>query len=145
MKISETVTWAIQGGPALAAQASSLVQGRFVGLDSSGNVKLADFLASAGPVVARGVLREDIQRKDPKGNVVNTDTRASYQYQGVVHDILDSNGATLEPGATYYLSSGGMITKTPPATTTDDLDQKVGWAKSATELVIDIGTEVIHA
>ena len=140
-KVSATNSASILGAPALAAQASSLVQGVFVGLDSSGNAKLADFRLSQGPVVARGALREDIQLKDPRGNVIETHARASFVTEGRISNITAVGSLTLTPGSTYFLSSGGGIQKESPATGgTDGLDQKVGWAISSTDLIIEIGT-----
>ena len=144
-KIAAYNTNSVVGAPNKAASAASLLQGVFVGLDASGNILPADFRASAGPVVARGAKIADAQMKDPKGNVLDTEVQGSYTFEGRIKDITAAGGAALTPGATYYLSSGGAIQVTKPASTTGDLDQKVGYAISATELVIEIGQEVIHA
>lgn len=139
-KIVAYNTNSVQGAPVLPAAASTVIQGVFVGLDTDGKIKPADFQASAGPVVARGAALQDAQMKDPKGNVLDTIKQGSYTFEGKVGGL-----SGLTPGATYYLTSGGGIQSTKPAATTGDIDQKVGYALDATTLVIEIGTEVIHA
>lgn len=135
----------VVGGPVLAASAASILQGVFVGLDANGKIKPADYRASQGPVVSRGAALQDAIMKDPKGNTLDTLKQGSYTFEGRIKGITDSNAAVLTPGATYYLHSGGGINKTKPAATTSDIDQIVGYALSADELVIRIGTEIIHA
>lgn len=144
-KVSQYPSISVVGAPNLATSASSLLQGVFVGLDANGKIKPADYRASAGPVVARGVMLQDAQLKDPRGNVLDTVVQGSFTYLGRVKGITDRNGAALTPGATYYLHSGGGISATKPATTTSDVDQEVGYAVSADELQLALGQEVIHA
>jgi hypothetical protein len=135
----------VVGAPVLAASASSMLQGVFVGLDSNGKLKPATYLASGGPIVPRGAMLQDAIQKDPKGNTIDTLRQGSYTFEGRIKGITDRNQAALTPGATYYLHSGGGITATKPAATTSDIDIEVGYALSADELVIKIGQEVIHA
>lgn len=140
-KVIAKNTGAIEGAPPLSGQEASLIQGVFIALDSAGKMRPADFRASQGPLVARGVLNEDIQRKDLKGNAIDNATMGSYS-----HSLATIGGLSgLTQGATYWLHSGGAITATKPATATGDIDQMVGFAKSATELVVHLGSPVAHA
>lgn len=139
-KVSSLNTDTVLGGPAKSGEAANLIQGVFVGVDSNGDVLPAEFAATAGPIEARGVVRENVQRKDALGNVLVTEKRVSYCYEGRISGL-----SGLTKGATYYLLSGGAITATKPAATTNDIDQPVGWAISDTELIIDIGDAVSHA
>lgn len=144
-KVAAYNTNSVVGGPPLSGSTASMLQAVFVGWDSNGYIKPADYRASQGPIVARGALLQDAVQKDPKGNTIDTLTRVSYAFEGRIKGITDRNGATLTKGATYYLHSGGGISSTKPAATTSDIDMKVGYAISADELVIEIGQEVIHA
>lgn len=131
----------IHSGQITAAQASSMIAGVFVGIHTDGKLKLADFAASAGPVVARGVLMRGAQMKDPKGNVLDT-----WGYLDYCGDGAEIEGyVNLTVGKTYYLSTGGGISVTKPAATTNDIDLKVGYAVSGTRLRVELGQEVIHA
>ncbi len=135
-------TNSVVGATINEADAALLVQALFVGLNGSGKIVPADFRASAGAYVCRGALLENAQQKDPKGNVLGLipGLRGTYTFEGRI-----ANLSGLTPGATYYLLSGGGYTATKPAATTGDVDQEVGYALSATELVIQIGPAVIHA
>ena len=144
-KVEQYPSIAVVGAPILAASAASILQGVFVGLDTAGKIKPADYRASAGPIVPRGASIQDAQQRDPKGNVLDTIKQGSFVWTGRIKYITDRNGATLTKGATYYLHSGGGISVTKPASTTGDLDIKVGYAVSADELQIEVGDEVIHA
>ena len=144
-KVEQYPSIAVVGAPILAASAASILQGVFVGLDTAGKIKPADYRASAGPITPRGASIQDAQMKDPKGNVLDTIKQGSYVWTGRIKGITDRNGAALTLGATYYLHSGGGISATLPGTTTGDLDIKVGYAVSADELQIELGQEVIHA
>jgi hypothetical protein len=135
----------VVGAPVLASTAASVLQGVFVGLDTAGKIKPGDYRASQGPIVVRGAAIQDAIGKDPKGNTLDTLKQGSYSFEGRIKGLTDRNGAALTPGATYYLHSGGGVSATKPATTTSDIDQIVGYALSADELVIKIGTEIIHA
>ncbi len=135
----------VVGAPVLASSAASVLQGVFVGLDTAGKIKPADYRASQGPIVPRGAALQDAAMKDPKGNTLDTIRQGSYTFEGRIKGITDRNGATLTAGATYYLHSGGGISSTAPAGTTSDIDIEVGYALSADELVIKIGTKVVHA
>lgn len=128
-----------------SGQESSLVQGKFVGVHTDLKMKLADYRTAQGPVVARGAVTDNVNRLDPKGNVVNQDPMPSATAEGSITDITDRNGAVLTAGKTYWLHTGGGISASKPATTTNDIDQKVGWALTTKTLIIDIGTEIIHA
>ena len=144
-KVAAYNTNSVVGAPVLAASAASVLQGVFVGLDTAGKIKPADYRASAGPIVARGTALQDAVMKDPKGNTLDTLKQGSYSFEGRIKGLTDRNGAALTPGATYYLHSGGGVSATAPATTTGDLDLIVGYALSADELLVKIGTEIIHA
>lgn len=139
-KVSAYNTNSVVGAPVLAAQASTLLQGFFVGIDTGGKIKLGDFRASAGPIQARGVLLQDAQQKDPKGNVLDTIRQGSFAFEGKISGL-----SGLTSGATYYLLSGGGIQATKPAATTGDIDQEVGYALDDSILVVMIGPAVIHA
>lgn len=112
--------------------ASDYPKGTIVGLTSTGTVKLADFRASAGPLLAVGVLLEDTERKDPKGNVLETITQLGFASKAKVGGFTG-----LTPGRAYFLVSGGSIQLTPPAGSTGDLDQVVGYAINATTLMFE--------
>jgi hypothetical protein len=132
----------IQSGvpDATQAAADTLKNGVLVGYASDGTIKLADFRASAGPIVARGFLTLDAARKDPRGSIIGIQNRVSFApNDGVQADY----GVT--PGATYWLSSGGDITATKPAATTGDLDQQVGFGNVDGMLVLKLGPEASHA
>lgn len=144
-KVAAYNTNSVVGAPILASSAATILQGVFVGLDATGKIKPADYRASGGPIVPRGAALQDAQMKDPKGNTLDTIKQGSYTFEGRIKGITDRNGATLTPGATYYLHSGGGISSTKPAATTDDIDIVVGYALSSDELVIKIGTEAVHA
>lgn len=133
-------TNSVGSGEITAAQASSMVRGIFVGIHTDGKLKLADYRASQGPVVARGFLMRDAQQKDPKGNVLDTWAWLDYGWEGEIDGFVN-----LTTSKTYYLSTGGGISVTKPAAVTNDIDQKVGYALSTTKLRVAIGTEVIHA
>jgi hypothetical protein len=135
----------VVGAPVLAASAAAMLQGVFVGLDTTGKLKPADYRASAGPIVPRGAMLQDAIQKDPKGNTLDTNRMGSYTFEGKIKGITDRNGAALTPGATYFLHSGGGISATVPAATTSDIDIEVGYALSTDELVIKIGPAVVHA
>lgn len=139
-KIAAYNTNSVVGAPILAASAASILQGVFVGLDTAGKIKPADFRASAGPIQARGAALQDAQMKDPKGNVLDTIVQGSYTFEGKISGL-----SGLTSGATYYLLSGGAIQSTMPASATGDLDQEVGYALDDTHLVIKIGPAIIHA
>lgn len=127
-------TWARLGGPAKVSEVANLVQGVFVGVNSSGEVLPATPFGAQGSIQARGFVTDDVQRKDPKGTVVNTDDRVAYATEGVISGFDNP----LVPGATYYLNSGGGISVVPVGS----WDQSVGWAKNAQELVVHIGAVV---
>jgi hypothetical protein len=133
MRVTAKNTNTLLGGPVKAGVEADLVQGVFVGVDSNGDVLPADFNPDDGPA-ARGFMCENVQRKDPLGNVINVDRRASYGQQGRIGGLT-----SLTVGATYYLASGGTITDTAP-TGSGEILQKVGWAISETELVVELGT-----
>ncbi len=97
------------GDLASGEDAADYPKGTLVGLDSSGKVKLADCLASAGPILAAGVLLEDTERMDPRGNVLDTVSRLGFASKAKVGGFVG-----LAPGRAYFLSSGGALSLTPP-------------------------------
>jgi hypothetical protein len=117
-----------------------LVNGTFVSLTAGGLVIPADFRASQGPLPARGVLLQDAQMKDPRGNVLDTIPMASFTLEGRIGNL-----SGLTPGATYYLLSGGGFQAVAPGATTSDVDQVVGWAVTDSVLQICIGSPKVHA
>lgn len=123
-----------------AASASSMITGTFVGIHTDGKLKLADFRAAQGPVVARGFLMRNAQQKDPKGNVLDTWSYLDFGWEGDIDGYVN-----LTVGKTYWLSTGGGISVTKPAAVTNDIDQKVGYAVNSTRLRVAIGTEIIKA
>jgi hypothetical protein len=139
-KVIVVETASILGGPPKSGTEATLIQGVFVGVDTNGDVLPADYRASQSAIRARGFVREDVVHKDVFGNAILTDDRVSYGRRGRIGGF-----SGLTKGATYYLHSGGGITATKPAATTNDIDQKVGWAFSDTELEVEIADEVVHA
>jgi hypothetical protein len=139
-KVSKYPSWATGNGPVLAGQEANLVQGVFVGMDANGDVKPADYRQSAGPVPALGFVIADVGHKDMLGNTLFNDKQVAWSKEG---KIAGCSGLTI--GATYYMTSGGAITATPPAATTGDIDQAVGIAVSATELEVLTSGPVKHA
>jgi hypothetical protein len=137
-KIAAYNTNSVVGAPIRAASASVILQGVFVGLNTSGQILPAECKSTAIP--ARGAALQDAQMKDPKGNVLDTIEQGSYTFEGKISGL-----SGLTSGATYYLLSGGAIQVTAPATTTGDIDQEVGYALDDSTLVIKIGPAVIHA
>lgn len=133
-------TSAIGSAQITASQVSSLIGGVFVGIHTDGKLKLADFRAAQGPVVARGVLMKAAQLKDPKGNVLDAWSYLDYGWEAEIEGFVN-----LSVGKTYWLSTGGGISVTKPAAVINDIDQKAGYALSATRLRVEIGTEIIHA
>lgn len=114
------------------------VAGSIVGLDNDGNVILADYRASEGPIPALGVLLKDAELKDAFGNTITTESRLSFSMRCKVGDQTDRADAALVPGQAYYLVSGGAIQRTPPAGSTGDIDQVVGIA--STDSVLEFGS-----
>lgn len=88
--------------------------------DTTAKARKAD--ASASSTKAMGFVNAGI----------TSGASGTVSYDGVITGL---SGLTI--GATYYLSeTAGQITATPP-TTSGAIVQKVGWAKSATELVFE--------
>lgn len=138
----------VKGGTlAASVVAANAVQGAFVGHDSTGAVRLGDFRAAQGPIIVLGVLLQDVVQKDPKGNALFTGSQVSYVGDNnvKVSGMVDVAGAALTPGKLYYASSGGAVTGTKPAATTNDIDQAVGVAVSASELQLLLGQPIVHA
>lgn len=129
----------VASGAIHPASGANFVQGLFVGIQS-GNAQLilADHRNSAGRYMAVGCLTHSAQIKDPLGNVVQTVTQMSYIRKGRMGNMVG-----LKPGQPYYLSSGGNIQLTKPATV-GDVSQQVGVAESETILVIDVGPALIN-
>jgi hypothetical protein len=119
----------VQSGKPSAGALDDLLPGLFVGKNSSGDVVLATF---AG-VPARGVLLNDAQLRDFRGNAVQTNPRVSFDGE---NGVRVDGFSGLVPGSTYYLSSGGGIHL---ASGGGAFDQEVGWADSDTVLVLNIG------
>jgi len=130
----------VTSAPPLAGAEATLVNAAVVGIDVNGYVKPADFRASAGPVAARGFATHGVRRVDTRGNVLGFEDRLAFTREGRVGNLFG-----LLPGASYYLYTGGTFQTTKPGATTGDLDQAVGWALTATELIIKIGEPVVHA
>jgi hypothetical protein len=129
-------SWDIEGGLIASSQTeSAFVQGQFVGMTSDG-VKLADYRAAQGPIPALGVLREDMQRKDPRGNVITREPMLSW-----VSHCRVAGFSTLTKGAYYYLGTAGNLgaANTPQAAQVGDLDQIVGVALTTDVLKVTLG------
>lgn len=136
---NQTTPHDIYSAPVNAAVSDALViEGTFVGLNSSGELVLADSRNSASRPAARGALIHSHQNKDFRGNVLDTNEQMSYCRAGKIGNL-----SGLTPGATYYLSSGGGITSTKPASA-GDLSQEVGYAESPTVLVIALGPAIVN-
>lgn len=138
-KIIAYNTNSVYGGPPRTASIALLVEGIVVGLNTGGEIMPTDY-RSGTKIVARGFLLQSSALTDSKGNVLDRVRRMSYTHEGKVGNL-----SGLTPGATYYMTSGGGITTTKPAASAGDIDQVVGYAESATVLVIAIGPEVIHS
>ena len=110
-----------------------LVEGTFVSISSGGQLILADNRNAQGKPRAVGALLQSHQLKDFRGNTVDTVDQMSYARQGKIGNLTG-----LTPGATYYLSSGGGMTINSPASA-GDVRQEVGYAESATVLVLMLG------
>lgn len=130
----------VTSAPPKAGVEASLVNAAIVGLNSSGEAVPADFRASEGPVTARGFATHGVKRVDTRGNQLEIMDRLSFTREGRVGNLVG-----LTPGSTYYLHTGGTFQASKPGTATGDLDQAVGWALTATELIIKIGEPVVHA
>lgn len=139
-KVLAYTTGDVQGGPHKASAAATLLQGTVVGLNSGGEIVLADYRVGQGPIQARGFLTQNANRTDPKGNVLFMEPRGGFVDRGRVTGF-----GTLIPGLAYYLHTGGGITINKPATATNDIDQQVGYAIDADVLVIDISDPVKKA
>lgn len=139
-KVVAVETASILGGPPKTSVVASLLQGVFVGVDTNGEVLLADYRTSQSAIRARGFVREDVVLKDIFGNTIKTDDRVSFASRGRIDGFVG-----LTKGATYWLHTGGGITATRPAAVTNDIDQKVGWAISDTVLQVELGAEDIKA
>lgn len=99
----------------------ALTAGRFVNLDASGEVQHAD--CSSTSKLAHGFVLSSYSDGA-------TDVRV---YYGAANNQL--SGMTL--GDTYYLSTAGQVTSSPP-TTNSYVVQQLGTAKSATLLLVNI-------
>lgn len=136
----------VQGGKLSTSEtAGDVKQGLFAGFDSSGDVRLADYRKAQGPRIAVGAFLQDAVQKDPLGNALSTGTRLTFVGFGKISGMTDVSDADLTAGTLYYLSSGGKVTKTKPASATDDVDQAVGVAMSTSELIIQLGQPLVHA
>lgn len=74
------------------------------------------------------------------GIQINSVTPYQVVCSGRVTGLLDDLGAALTPGARYYLSEtvAGKITSTPPVLP-GSLVRRIGWADSASSLIVAIG------
>jgi len=138
-KIIAYNTNSVYGGPPRPGSIALLVEGIVVGLNTGGEICPAD-MRSATKVVARGFLLQSSGFSDTLGNTLSRIRRMSYTHEGKVGNL-----SGLTPGATYYLTSGGALQTTDPSSATGDIRQEVGYAESATVLVIKIGPQVVHA
>ena len=130
----------VHSGAPTSGQAANLDNGILVAVDSSGNLRPADYRVSqAVGLEARGFLVESCELKDPKGNVLSTQPRISYTRNGRVGGMSASGGGALLKGKTYYLFTGGDIVPYPPAAAQNDINQVVGYAETTDVLVISIG------
>lgn len=106
--------------------ADAVVVGNTVAKDSTANqVVLAD--ASNALLPAFGIVVDVI-----------TTTSCVVRQFGEVNTVVVTGGGALTPGGTVYLSeTAGEITQTPPATA-GSVVQKIGFAKSTTEVILGI-------
>lgn len=147
-KITSSTPHGALSAPLKSGIGATWLEGLMVGVNSAGDALLADFRASAGPIVAIGVAQGNAQQKDPRGNLLDTQQRVSMLPGGQglkVAGVTDRNGAALTKGAAYYLHTGGAITTTPPASATGDLDQFVGVAIETDTLLVILGGPTKHA
>lgn len=122
------------GATIKSGEHANIMSGNLVGLDSNGEVVLAENRAASTIVRARGYAVEAGQF-GPQGALVNR-TRLSIVKGGIVRD----DSWNLTPGAPVYTSSGGAHMQTRP-TTTGDLRQIVGFAPQATQVQIQFTEE----
>jgi hypothetical protein len=116
---------------------SLLIEGKFIALNSSGRIILADYRNSQGKPIARGVLWQNNLRTDWKGNALDGTAQMSYVHRGKL-----GNCSGLTPGANYYLSSGGGFQLAAPGAS-GDYRQLVGYAETPTSFVIKLGDPVL--
>jgi hypothetical protein len=105
-----------------ATATEALTAGRFVNLDISGEVQHAD--SSTNVKMANGFVLSSYA--DGATNV--------RVYYGTENTGLSG----LLPGHTYYLSTSGQVTDTPPLGNSPVIVQQLGVAKSATSLLVNI-------
>lgn len=114
-----------------------LVNGAFIHINSSGEIILADHRNAQSKPSAHGVLTMGADHHDALGNVTRKEDRLSFVTRGKI------GGLSLTPGLTYYLSSGGGILNAKPGSA-GDLGQEVGFALTASTLVLRIGPATIQ-
>jgi hypothetical protein len=116
---------------------SLLIEGKMIALNASGRIILADYRNAQGKPVCRGVLWQNNLRTDFRGNAMDASAQMSYVIRGKI-----GNCSGLQPGQSYYLSSGGTFQLALPGGSGDNR-QVVGYAETPTSLVIKIGDPVL--
>jgi len=111
---------------AVIASGTTFVEGDLVGLNTSGEIVLAtgvsgSFIAARGFVITPSTVGEFGSAK--------VLTKATYFERGKLGGL-----SALTPGGTVYLGTAGGLTQTRPA----NYIQEVGYAISATEVILDI-------
>ncbi len=103
--------------------------GELVGLDSNGKLVLADADA-ATPVLAVGFALTD----GAIGDTIGVATQG---------ELVDSSWSWTPPARLFTSDTAGAITATAPATATDVI-QMIGWARSATKVIINVTPVVLE-
>jgi len=114
----------------LATGVSVSGEGVLVGLDTSGDLVLADS-SSGEQVRARGFTLTGSTVGDSLGGT-RTKTKMSYIERGKIGGF---SGLTI--GADVYLTTNGGVTQSAPSAS-QTIVQIVGYASSATEIIFDI-------
>lgn len=121
---------------------SSITTGKFVGLNSSGQMReagadSATLIPAVGAVAFKS--QNDYSVAGETGNL-------EFQVVDAYRDSITFNTAALSPaltpGQAIWLTSGGDISQDYP-NVTGNIRQQVGWAVSAQEYIVQIGTPAI--
>ena len=121
---------------------SGLTTGKFVGLNTTGNLVEADARSSVNvPAIGALVInaRQSWTLASKSGNKDYVEMDAYEEY--VTFKVAGLDDFTI--GQPIFLSSGGGITQNYPWAT-DEISQQVAWAVSADEYAVRIGPAYRH-
>lgn len=137
--------------------------GDIVALDSTGKLDLSLFPTGIGPATKTVTVGADVTAgqfvnlyNDSGLKVRPADSTNSRPAHGFVLDTVAAAGSVavyfeginnarsgLTIGARYYLSSGGGVQSTAPATPTDQIHQYLGIATAATEIESEVDDYIV--